>query len=641
MQKLLLLFFIVISTSSLLAQFNYYPIEIPMRDGEVLAADYYTIDSTIAKPVILIQTPYNKAPYRLGVLFPGTIAGTGIPFDSSRYNYVFVDWRGRFASIGAVKPGVAIKIGEDGYDAVEWIATQKWCNGKVGTWGPSALGQVQFATAKEKPPHLVCCVPLVKDYKTKYHDYFYGGVLRREHVEALETLNFTSLSTILANYRYNITWQFVENNSDYPEEFEVPMLLISGWYDHFPDGIIRAFHDMKDRSNVTVRNRHKLIFGPWIHGACVGEDQGILKYPNAASTAPDAALRFFDYHLLGAKNGWPLEPVVRYYQLGDNEWRETEDWYKLAKQDRYFYLNSGGVLSETAPLSSSSASFVYNPRNPSPSIGSSRFTPGVNDTPIGPQDQAEVEARDDNLIFSTSVLENDLEVTGAVKVELYFSSDRTDTDIAVRLCDVYPDGRSIIITDAIRRLRFRNSYTTEELMTAHEVYPVTVELQNLAITIKKGHRLRIIITSSDYPRFDLNTNTGLEMYVPGGDTLIATNSIHVGAATASRIVLPGPASTGVHTTADALPKQMHLSVYPNPAYAESLVQVQSSHNSFARLTVYDMMGRQRKQLFDGHLRRGISTFALAELEPGSYIITLRYMSTNGKVHTRTQSLIIK
>jgi putative CocE/NonD family hydrolase len=188
----------------------YYPITIPMRDGKSLAADLYTSDSNMAKPVILVQTPYNKDLYRLAINLPPQAGGT-FPYDSLHYNYVILDWRGFYGSKSATVAGY--DRGLDGYDAVEWIAAQRWCDGKVGTWGGSALGAIQFMTAKPHPPHLVGCVPLIKDYKTTYGDFYYGGDYRREHVTTLQALGLTDTTLILAHPTNDLLWQATERLS--------------------------------------------------------------------------------------------------------------------------------------------------------------------------------------------------------------------------------------------------------------------------------------------------------------------------------------------------------------------------------------------------------------------------------------------
>ncbi len=631
----------LILSTPLFAQWTYHPIQIPMRDGKYLAADLYALDTTVAKPVILVQTPYNKIYYRLRSGIPGAAGGAGFPVDSLAYNYVTLDWRGKYASKDAATQGVPVRIGVDGYDAVEWIATQPWCNGKVATWGPSALAEVQFQTAKEQPPHLVCCVPLVHDYQTMYTDYFYGGVYRREQIEAMQTLGFLTTDLILSRPLYSPVWNYIETTTDYPDKIKVPMLIIGGWFDHYPDGVLQAFKDIRERSDAAVRPQHKLIYGPWLHGACVGEKQGILSYPNAASTAPDEGMRFFDYYLRGAKNGWPLEPPVRYYQLGVNEWREADDWHTLPKKDYSLYLQSGGVLSEVQPATSGESSFAYDPRDPSPSIGYARFTPGVATTPIGPQDQAPVEVRNDNLIFTTPVLTSDLEIDGAVRAELFVSSDRTDTDIAIRLCDVFPDNTSIIMCDGIKRMRLRDSYETESLLTPGNVYPVTVELPDIALTVQRGHRLRIIVTSSNFPRYDLNTNSGGTMYVEG-DTLVASNTVHIGGVYPSRIVLPQPAITGVEATQSGIPFEPSLEVYPVPASTTATISLMLPSEAETEMVIFDAFGRKIATAYSGRLPEGRTDIGIREIfPPGLYLVRAKCIYFGSIVKTVTTKLLLR
>jgi putative CocE/NonD family hydrolase len=407
---------------------------------------------------------------------------------------------------------------------------------------------------------------MVRDYKTNYEDFYYGGVYRKEHVESLARLGFVVPQTILAHPTRDLFWQLAESNTDYPEEFDVPMLIIGGWYDHFPDEVLRTFRDLQTRSNAAVRDKHKLLFGPWQHGALGKEEQGQLEYPEAVGEHDRAALRFFDFYLRGLSNGYEQEPAVRYFQMGANEWRATNDWFAESGARDTLYLAAQGALS-TLPPSTTVApdSFLYDPGNPAPAIGGARFNPFDPNTPVGPYDQrALVESRSDVLVYSTPRLERDLEIVGAITVRLYVSSNRKDTDFSVRLCDVYPDGRSMLVTDGIHRMRFRNSLGTEELMTPGQVYPVTIALQNLAMTFAAGHRLRILVSSSDYPRFDSNLNNGTALYTPG-DTLVASNFVYHEEAYPSRIILPVRTKTSVAAALQNVPLSYHLEQnYPNP-----------------------------------------------------------------------------
>jgi len=567
------------------------PVDIPMRDGESLAADFYAIDSTVTKPVILIQTPYNKMTYRAASFYWDT-ADTNQLWDLVHYHFVILDWRGFYASSGAESLGY--DRGQDGYDAVEWIAGQSWCNGRIGTYGGSALGDIQFKTAKHHPPHLVCSAPYIKDFRTEYDDYYCGGVLRRQHLGSLEHLGFLTADVITAQPVENFVWDYILTNSDFAESLAVPMLLVSGWFDHYPDDIIRAFYDLKTRSAPAVRSLHKLMMGPWTHSGVGVIAQGDLTYPGAVGFDDSLCIPFFKTYLREVDCDYDTFPEFLYFQMGDEEWRSTEDWYSLADSFDTLYLNSPGALgSNFPPAGDLSDSLVYDPRNPSPSVGGASFDPTNPDLITGPADISDtVESRGDVLIYTTPPLSYPLEIRGAVSVELYASSDRLDTDFAIRLCDVYPDGRSIILTDGIRRGRFREGTRSEVLMEPDSVYLIPVELTYLAMTFPAGHRLRIDVTSSCYPRYDINPNSGGELYEPG-DTLVATNRIYRSAGFPSRVIIPGTASLEISENRNR-PTDFAISAYPNPFNLAVTINIGSRRgliNQIPTVEIFDLNGR--------------------------------------------------
>ena len=549
--KFSFLFLMLASGASAQVQLQPLAMEIPMRDGTSLAADIYHNGGSKAKPVVLVQTPYNRLLYRARL----GRTGSTFPLDTARYHYAFVDWRGFFGSTDAAVPGY--DRGLDGYDAVEWIAAQQWCNGKVATYGGSALGKIQFQTARHKPPHLVCAMPMIIDYRTDYSDYYYGGVLRREHVEALEGLGFMTVEQITRQPVETPFWDTVRRNTDYAEDIAVPVLMVSGWFDHYPTDVLRAFTDLQERSAAPVRDAHRLIMGPWLHGGVDLEKQGHLTFPGTAMVARDAALRFFDYHLNGAKNGWPLTAGIRYYQMGMNEWQAISTWEMWDTGESALYLHADGRLDHhTAPLPASGRTVPYDPRDPSPSHGGARFNPFDPSLEIGPIDIRDVvERRDDVLIYTSDSLTRPVWFSGSLRFECSFSADRPDTDIALRLCDVHPDGRSIILTDGIHRARFRGGTNREDLLASDERTSLTMELQEIVHVFLPGHRIRVVISGSNYPRFDLNPNSGAALYEPG-DTLVANITIYSGGEGGSRLVFDGgftldapalpAASTGVH-----------------------------------------------------------------------------------------------
>jgi predicted acyl esterase len=519
------------------AGLSYQPVSIPVRDGHSLAADVYYTGTLAARPVILIQTPYNKLFYRTQAHLPPEAGGASFPQDPA-YNYVVLDWRGFYGSAAAAVPGY--DRGLDGYDAVEWIAAQPWCDGRVGTWGHSALGYIQFLTARRHPPHLVCCAAYAKDFLTTYSDYYYGGDYRKEHVESMARLGLAEPDLILAHPREDLFWQAVAAQSDLAGEIAVPMLLATGWYDHYPDDILAAWEALRARSDPAVRDLHRIFIGPWVHGGMHDAVQGELEYPDTVGVHDELTLRFWDRYLRDQDNGWDDEPPVLYYQMGESAWRPAASWSGIAREDLVLYLQPSALLAETPPSAGGGAdTFLYDPADPTPVLGGSRFNPFDPDVATGPVDIRTVETRPDVLVYSTPVLAECLRLNGPVETRLWVSSDRPDTDFVVRLSDVYPDGRSMIVTQGIRRMRFRGSYSAETLMTPGQVYPVTVLLQNLALTLPAGHRLRIVIASADYPHFDRNRNDGGEMYIDG-PLLPAANSVWHDAVHPSQLVLHVP-----------------------------------------------------------------------------------------------------
>lgn len=509
---------------------------IPTRDGKKLAADIYIPSTGQQYPVILIQTPYNRLYYRWGLPL-----GTGINLQSSNYAFVIVDWRCFYGSASACITNP--KRGEDGYDVVEWIASQSWSNGKVGTWGPSALGKVQYQTAKENPPHLVCSVPLVAGTQFDYLEYFPGGVYRTEYVQQLDNLGFGLSSFLLANPVFSPTWQYVENANWYPASIRVPVLMIGGWYDHNVTQMLELFQGLRTSSPTSVRDKHRLLMGPWAHGgfgaAQVGsEQQGELFYTNATGYSDTLAMKFFNFYLRDIANGWDQTEFVTYYQMGDNLWNTTASWPTSEISLQRLYFHNDNVLRTDIPTQASGQlSLTYDPRDPSPTVGGPTLR---QDLDQGPYDQAPVvESRNDILVFSTDVLQQDVVMKGAAIVHLYASSDRKDTDFSVRLTDVYPDGRSMLLADGIKRLRFRNGYTAADTSVAvpGNIYQIIIDLPATSITFPAGHKIRVDITSSNYPRFDKNLNNGGTMYTTG-DTLIAQSIIYTSQANASYIELP-------------------------------------------------------------------------------------------------------
>jgi uncharacterized protein len=619
MMKIVLLILVLIMTYQLDA-YILESIEIPTRVTEQgkqnLAADIYLSDSTTPKPVILIQTPYDKSKFRLSFQFPNQTRQQ-LPIDFDNYNYVVVDWRGFYDSKEAAIAGY--DRGLDGYDIIEWIALQKWSNGKIATWGASALGAIQYQTARHNPPHLICCVPHVKDFKNLYSNYYYGGALRREHVESLVKLGFMPDISIITNHpSYDNNWKIAEKLTDYPESFSVPMLLVGGWYDHFPSDVIRAFHDLRTRSDESVREQHRLIMGPWLHGDVGVSKQGVLTYQNSEDFAKYETGRFFDYLLLEKNNDWPKTPVIQYYQMGENLWKECNDWYSLQNASDTLYLHPQGLLSfEPMPETFKEVppdTIIYNPKAPTPSFGGERFDPFDTKMLVGPQDLSDtIETRNDVLVYSTSILDKEVILTGSLKIELFVGSDAPDTDFGVRLTDVYPDGRSIIIRQGIKRMRFRDSYENEVFMNPGEVYTAKIEIDDLAYTFLKGHRLRIVISSANYSHYDINPNSGGILYQPG-DTITATNLVYHD----SRVIIP---YFDFGTSVTQIQDDENIILFPQPATDYAQLLIPENMPIPDKVEIFDIFGKKLMKVIPASKIVQVDT---ENLTNGTYYLLIHY-----------------
>ena len=585
----------------------------PTSQGDSLEVDVYLPNSTSSFPVILIQTPYGKNRFRLGLPL-----GIQRNLPSSNYAVVIMDWRGRFSNLSKAIPGLG--TGQDGYDLVEWIASQSWSTGKIGTWGPSALGSVQFETAKKQPPHLTCAVPLVAAPHFMYEHYYSGGAARTELIDQLDILGFGITSTISNNPYYNATWSFIESFSIYPDSIQIPMLMIGGWYDHNTESTIFQYDTCTKKSVLPSGTKHHLLMGPWTHGgngtSYVGSsNQGQLSYPNGEGVSDSVAMQFFDFHLRNINNNWNAQLPVMYYQMGDEQWLEDTQWPVNYTTPTNYYLQADGSL-QTSQSIRDSLTFSYNPNSPSPTIGGATMR---NDLVQGPYDQVPaVESRFDLVTFETSISTQDLKIKGKPEAHFYISSDRKDTDVAVRLTEVYPDGRSMIIMDGIQRMRFRNGFriTDTAFMQPGMVYPVSIELQSTAITIKAGNKLRLIVTSSNYPRYNRNMNNGGEMY-PGNNLdsvlnpLFVVNKVHVGSATPSRLILPiDNTNTSISTY-----ELQKVSVYPNPS--SGIFNVQSAEK-FLEVKLMDLSGKFLELKYDN-----LGSFDISEFQKGVYILLIK------------------
>ncbi len=557
---------------------------VPMttRDGVTLRSDVYRPDDGEPHPAVLIRTPYNKQRKEGAYITPMQLA-------RADYACVVQDTRGRFAS-----EGVYVSMGpegEDGYDAVEWVAAQPWCNGNVGMAGGSYVGRTQWEAAEQAPPSLKAIAPAIA-LTGLIGDFERYGVIRFEAavswflamvpdiIDRLESGGHdvaeaqrmaaqarANLDEVLLYLPFNeaphfdfdgVREEFRRRASDeLPagvvdeatlrfdfSRMNVAVLHVGGWYDIYVDGLFEAYKRMKQDAPEAVRDRQHLICGPWTHGA-ESPYLGALHFgPAAASAAalvPEQHIRFFDRYLRGSD----VEiPAVRYFVMGENRWHNADTWpLPEARAERFFFSSggdagrsvAGGCLQGEAPSQDPPDVYSYDPHDPTPTQGG-RTLPGGKLTP-GPLDQRDVEARGDVVSYSTGPLERPVEVSGPVRVHLFASSSAVDTDFMAKLVDVYPSGAAFNVAEGVVRARYRNGLFALQLLSPGEIVEYTIELATVSNSFLEGHRIRVDIASANFPYIDRNMNTGNAF---GVDAIgeVATQTIFHDAGRASYVELP-------------------------------------------------------------------------------------------------------
>jgi predicted acyl esterase len=503
---------------------------VEMRDGVRLATDIYLpSDEFLPHGTLLIRTPYNKNDLR----------DTGNGWSKLGWPTMIQDMRGRYQSEGI--DTVFRNAHTDGPDTLDWIADQSFCNGKIATFGGSALGINQYYMAGANPDFLAAQYIQVATPNLYEHGVQQGGQLRWSLVPRwLEGQNsLHMLDEYLAHENYTLDYWGNVSLEDKWQNVNVPAIHIGGWYDCFGQGTIDGFCGYQYHGGNGARGKSKLIMGPWTHGG--GVEQGELIYPDNAMDN----FSFFmfsdmvEQYTMDNGNHFDEWPAVMYYVMGDvtnnsapgNEWLTNEKW-PVDHEAVSVYLTEDRGLSVDLSDSSSSFSYVYDPMNPVPTIGGQNLN-----IARGPYDQRVVEDRSDVIVFSTGVLSTPVWITGPVKARLFVSSDCVDTDFTVKLTDVYPDGRSMLITDGIVRMRNRNGYDHWEFMESGEIYEVEIDLWSTSYIFNEGHQIRVSVSSSNAPRFLPNPNTK-EGWMKNQSYTVAENSLYVGKNHPSQIILP-------------------------------------------------------------------------------------------------------
>ncbi len=495
---------------------------VEMRDGIKLHTNVFIPNANSKHPVIVIRTPYgaDKMEINLGGVWFNYFC------DTKGYVVVIQDTRGRFRSEGV--DSVFLDDGwrdgkQDGFDTIEWINEQTWCNGNIGTWGGSAMGITQYLMSGAKPPHLKTCLVFVAPW-SMYHDcVMQGGEYREYDVNGWLTgqNSMYMKDYYLSHSTYDTEWGYL-NVSTRKDSVNVPMYHIGGWYDFFNPGNIKGFIDLMYNGGEGAKGNQYLLMGPWTHGSLLSNKAGELVYPDASINGLDSVtFKWFDYQLKGFGSIDDM-PHVRYYLMGPVD--TIGDWNKWVSADTFppaynvkkLYLGNG-VLGSVSQEGQDT--IVFDPENPVPTIGGNNLILAA-----GPYDWKDNISRADVIVYSTGKLNKDIEFVGDVMLHVYIKSNVLDSDITGFLIDKYPDGRYMLITDGILRLRFRNGYEREELMSPEEVYEVEVYLGTTAYKIPANHELILAVSSSNYPRFAVNPNSGEEM-LNEKDTLIAENII--------------------------------------------------------------------------------------------------------------------
>ncbi|HVA89457.1 MAG TPA: CocE/NonD family hydrolase [Chloroflexota bacterium] len=525
-----------------------------MRDGTILRANIYRPHGEGRWPVLLTRLPYGKdLPLGSAILNPVHAARRG-------YVVIVQDTRGCWASEGDWYPFVS--EAEDGVDTIAWAASLPYADGQVGMYGGSYFGFTQWAAAVQQPPALRALVPSVtwadpldgvmgrggaREHGTgaNWNMQMGLGELTRRHagdapaigkaigmlaqeIDGLGSRGYRELP--LAEFpplRRHVVGQMFLDAFAAPEEtsskqvvattiagrhaeVQVPSLNIGGWYDIFLAGTIKNFNAMR------VQNKPaKLLIGPWTHGGVtnpIGEiNFGLGAQGSFLDLRTDLGslhLRWFDHWLKKQDTGMMEEPPIKLFVMGANLWRDEQEWPLARAVASPWYLHAEGMLSRDRPDHEAPDRYDYDPADPTPTRGGALLmTP---EFPPGPYDQRTIEARPDVLVYRSAPLEHDVEVTGPITVRLWATSSAPDTDFVARLTDIFPDGRSINLTDGIIRARYRDRAKGEapSLIEPGRPYEYEIDLWATSNLFKSGHRIGLQVTSSNFPRWDRNLNTG-------------------------------------------------------------------------------------------------------------------------------------
>ena len=542
-------------------------VKVPMRDGVELSADLYLPRASGTFPTVLMRTPYSNN-MDVTIERARVLANDG-------YACVIQDIRGRWDSDGDYYPFHPDV--DDGFDTQEWVGQQEWSNGKIGMAGSSYLGLVQWLSAPLRSQYLTCLAPRVicGDF---YNGLVYpGGALQLNVVmtwgmrtngrtgQSIDYHDWTnafralpvgdadlSAGRALGFFKdwiehpaYDDYWNAIDVEDKW-KEIDVPAFSMGGWFDLYSADAFTNFNGIRKNGRTPEARQSRLIVGPWPHALSTSSKTGDVDFGAGSLADLDGEeTRWFDYWLKGIDNGIVDEPPLRLFIMGINEWRDEHEW-PLARTDwQRWHLHSegdansvrgGGRLSIDTPTDEPEDRFVYDPEFPVQTVGGNNCcSPDI--VPWGPYDQRAVEMRSDVLVYTSDPFEEDMEVTGPIKVVLYAATDGPDTDWTAKLVDVSPTGYAMNLCDGIFRARYRESRSESRLLEPNRVYEYEIDVAVTGNVFQKGHSVRIEISSSNFPRFDRNLNTGKD-YGKDGEMRVANQAVYHSREYPSHVLLP-------------------------------------------------------------------------------------------------------
>lgn len=505
-------------------------IMMPMRDGARLSTYLYLPAGPGPWPVLYEQ--------RYASLRGDSTRKRYAKLASSGYAVAAQNFRGAQLSEGVYQGYRALGWGklQDGFDSVEWLAKQPFSTGKIGTFGGSQAGYAQNFLAVTQPPHLVAQYISDGGLSLFHLGYRLGGVTRGERFKGSMMLDARDkaegrrhLDEQYAHPNYDEYWQ-QEDCTPHFSKMNVPAFIIASWFDFMSRGSIDSYIGRQHSGGPQARGKQWLLIGPWPHGGPKNNKVGELEFPANATFDMDAhMIRWFDHWLKGKDTGVEKEPFVSYYAMGANEWRKAADW-PVASHEASYYLAPKSLSLNKPGTDGGVTEFQADPANPAPSPG--RAEPTARDGQV-------FESHKDVRTFTTEPLKGSVEWTGMVRAELFLASNAPDTDVIVRVSDVYPDGRSILLLDNIQRARYRDSFHKPKLLENGKVHRVAFDVGWISQVFPAGHRIRVTISSTMADYFEPNPNTGEIPTVDGPwRTRVARNSVSHYNRYASRLVVP-------------------------------------------------------------------------------------------------------